>query len=437
MVHRSLAAPELRDFLVKNLHHDFPQWPPPAWDFETLNWVAFYYNPTLDVARTQWEVARGTIVTAGESPNPTVTVSPGYDFNSGTAKSPWFPSVSFDLPIETAGKREKRLLVSNWNAESARLNVYATAWQVRSQLRQALIDYGAADRRVHALRELSTAQKHVLDLLVQRLNAGAVATDEISTTRIALVKAEAEAGDAEQQLAMARSALAQALGVPVSALADQQLSDAGVATGQVLSPQELYAARQLSLENRADILSALATYQASQATLQLEIAKQWPDVHVGSGYLYDLGENKWDLTIGVELPVINMNEGPIAEATASRRAAAAQLIALQARVIGEIDTAAAAAAAANATVASLRQVSGELQQHLDRMRAQLDAGEADQLDYQTSVLDLNTGAVALIEAQARAATATGQLEDAFQVPFADLAPLEIAAHALTSSAPSP
>jgi hypothetical protein len=71
------------------------------------------------------------------------------------------------------------------------------------------------------------------------------------------------------------------------------------------------------------------------------------------------------------------------------------------------------------------------------MRAQLEAGEADQLDYQTSVLDLNAGAVALIDAEARAATATGQLEDAFQVPFADLAPLEKFAHALTPSAHSP
>src|SRR5262249_49546901 len=85
---------------------------------------------------------------------------------------------------------------------------------------------------------------------------------------------------------------------------------------------------------------ALADYGASQSALQLEIARQYPDVRIGPGYEYDQGLNKWS-TIGVslELPVLNRNAGPIGEADARRTEAAARFAELQATVIDEIDRA--------------------------------------------------------------------------------------------------
>jgi outer membrane protein TolC len=340
--------------------------------------------------------------------------------------------LSFDWPIETAGKRDKRIHQGEWLAEAARQNVFAAAWQVRGDLRKALIEYGAAQRRAKASDDLITAQQKVLTLLEQRLSAGAVSADELSATRIALVKSQSDAGAAERELGVARSHLAEALGVPASALAGQEFTDAGVAEGRAFASEELVTAQQLSLQTRPDILSALATYEASQSQLQLEIAKQYPDVHLGSGYLYDLGENKWDLTLGVELPILNQNQGSIAEAAAARREAAAELTALQSRVIAEIDTAAAENEAAAGLVENLRRVNTEVQKHLDLMKAQADAGEADQLDYQTALLDARTSDLALIDAQAEAATAAGQLEDAFQVPFPNLSAVQKDIHPLTS-----
>ena len=58
----------------------------------------------------------------------------------------------------------------------------------------------------------------------------------------------------------------------------------------------------------------LAEYQASQSALQLEIARQYPDVQLGPGYEFDQGDNKWMLGLGVTLPVFNQNQGAIAAA---------------------------------------------------------------------------------------------------------------------------
>ena len=45
----------------------------------------------------------------------------------------------------------------------------------------------------------------------------------------------------------------------------------------------------MALLGRSDILSALADYAASQAALQLAVAKQYPDVHLTPGYSWNAG----------------------------------------------------------------------------------------------------------------------------------------------------
>ncbi len=421
LLDRTLTSPELRQFLQENTGRDFTAWPPKAWDFETLNWVALYYNPSLEVARAQWALARGSIVTGAERPNPSVNFSPGYDFNpaAGTI-SPWFLGGSFDVPIETAGKREKRISQAQWAAEAARQNVLVAAWQVRGDLRQALIELNSAIQREKLARNQAAAQQHVTDLLEQRFNAGAIAADEVSLARLTLIRAQSDAGAAARALALARSHLAAAVGVSAAALDGQNFQDDQVLAARPFTSDELAAARKVSLVTRADVQSALASYQASQAALQLEIAKQYPDLHIGSGYLYDLGENKWNLSLGIDLPIFNHNEGPIAEAEAARQQAAAQLLATQARIIAQIDSAAAANAAAVGLLQDLPRLAAELQQHLARVSAQIEAGAGDQLDYQTAQVDLDASQLALLDAQTQAAVAAGQLEDALQVPFANL-----------------
>jgi outer membrane protein TolC len=414
-----LTSPELQDYLKKN-GHDLAEWPPKVWDFETLNWVAFYYNPSLELARQQWAGAQGSIVTGAERPNPSIALTPGYAFNLQGEKTPWFPGVSVDIPVETAGKRGKRIAQAQWLAEAARQNIFAAAWQVRADLRQALIEGDAAEKRVVAAQRQVEAQQRVVDLLEQRRSAGAIAADAVSSARLSLVKAQVDAANGERAQLVARSKLAEILGVPLAALAGQMLSADQFDAGRGLTPEQLVAARMVALETRADIQSALANYQASQSALQLEIAKQYPDVHLGSGYVYDLGENKFDLSVGMDLPAFNHNEGPIAEAEAGREQAAAQLLAVQARVIAQIDSAAAVSAAATGQVDGMRKVDAELHKHLDLVHAQVAAGAADSLDYQTALLDVSASELALIDAQSQAAAAAGQLEDALQVPFTNL-----------------
>jgi outer membrane protein TolC len=386
----------------------------PSWDFTNLVLAAFYYHSDLDVARAQWAVAEAAKITAGERPNPTLNLTPGYNTTTLTP-SPWIPLSFLDVPLETAGKRGHRLVQATYLSEAARLSILSVAWQVRSRVRRSLVGVYAARETEALLKEQQTLQAENLWLLEHQYHAGAISAFELTQARIAADSTQLALRDAERQSAEARVQLADAIGVPAGALDGVELSFAGleVAPGDA-SPVE---ARRQALLNRADILAALAEYAASQSALQLEIAKQYPDIHLGPGYQYDQGDNKWSLGLTVTLPVLNQNQGVIAEAQAKRAETAARFNALQARVLAAIDLAVAGYRVARQKQADADALLANLQKQEKTARAIFDVGEISKSELVGLQLQLSASALARLNALVQSQQALGALEDALQSPL--------------------
>jgi outer membrane protein TolC len=144
--------------------------------------------------------------------------------------------------------------------------------------------------------------------------------------------------------------------------------------------------RSRALQSRADILVALAEYAASQSALQLEIAKQYPDVHLGPGYQFDQGDHKFSLALTAELPLLNQNQGPISQAEARRAEAAARFNALQARVITEIDRAVAMYRVAQENLSTLDSLAASQKDEPKPWKLS-EGGAADQFDLLNSQIN--------------------------------------------------
>lgn len=419
---RSLDNPALRDFLQKNRHPAPDQWPLKAWDFETLYLAALYYQPSLEVSRAQWAVALGGKITAAERPNPTISAQPGYDFSAVRPVNPWIPGVTFDIPVETMGKRGYRKAQSAHLAESARRDIATAAWQVRSHLRSSLIDYVAARDRVGLLQQQRELQQRIIKSLEQQREAGAVASSELTQFKIALAKIELDLADARRQQIEARSQVAEAIGIPARALAGvtlvYNLSAAHPAAAKLMTAQ----VRDAALTNRADILGALEDYAASQSALQLEIAKQYPDIHFGPYYQYNQGDHQFTLQLTAELPVLNQNEGPIAEAEAKRTAAAAQFLALQAKVMAEIDRAVAGYQVTRENLSGLETLAADQKRQHDAVAAQAQAGAASRFDVLNAQLELAASELVQLDGRVKLQQAFGALEDAVQRPIGAAGP---------------
>ena len=414
---RSLDDPGLKEFAEEFTRPAPDSWPPAQWDFPALTVVAFYYHPALDLARAQWNVAKASIKTAGGRPNPILTVAPGYSMNPASGLSPWFPLASLDLPVETAGKRGYRISHAQKLSEAARLNIASAAWQVRSNLRLALLDYSAAQQRADLLQMQLQIQQQMVTLLEQRLQAGAATRNELTLPRLAQARLGVDFADATRLAAEARVRIADALGLPAKAIADAKLPTAppvSVEAGKELTTDE---ARQQALLGRPDVLAALAEYGAIESLLQLEIARQFPDIHLNPGYQFDQGEHKWSLGLSAELPVLNQNQGPIAETRAKRQESAARFVELQAKVIADIDRALAARAAALDQVTRQGQLTQLASEQSAAAEAMFNAGASDKLELSSAQLEASASNLAYLDAQIRAQQAVAQLEDAIQRPL--------------------
>ncbi|NBV24390.1 MAG: TolC family protein [Proteobacteria bacterium] len=419
---RSLESPALRAFIEQQLGHELKVWPPvparpPGWTLPLLTLAAYYYHPSLEVARANWAEAQAAIITAGGRPNPTLTLSPGYNFNAASGVTPWMPGVAFDLPLETMGKRGLRVLRAQYSAEAARWQLAATAWQVRAGVRDALLNYNDAAKRFELLHAQHQLHEQWLQRLQERAAAGAISRAELMPTRIALEKLRLEINEMMSTQPQARIHLAEALGVPGAAL------NRAIGTGAAWSfPTATHLtttqARQHALTHRADIAALLAEYEAAQAALRLEIARQYPDVHLGSGFQWDQGESKWTfLNVSAELPVLNRNQGPIAEAQARRASAAARVEAAQAKAVAEIGAAFAAHAAALGRVNSTELLTTQHKRQAENIEAQVRAGALDVLDRIGAQLELAQWELIRWDANVKAMQALARLEDVLQTPL--------------------
>jgi outer membrane protein TolC len=408
---RSLTDADLKEFVEANQFRATNTWPPKSWDLTSLTLVACFYHPSLDVARAQWVLAKAGKVTARERPNPTISVVPGYNTTT-TIPSPWIVTPTLDIPIETAGKRGYRIAQATQLSEAARLNIASVAWQVRSRVRQSLVEVYAAGESETLLKQQQALQTESLRLFERQHEAGAVSAFEVTQAGIAADGTRLALRDAEQQYAVARVQLAEAIGVPASALDDAKFSFDDLS--EVPGEASLADVRRQALLNRADILTALAQYAASQSALQLEIARQYPDIHLNPGYEFDQGDNKWSLGLSLTLPVLNQNRGAIAEAKARRAEAAAQFNALQSRVLAEIDRAVAACRGALQKKTDTDELLVRLQQQEKTSQAMFDAGEISRSERVALRLQLSASALARLDALVKSQQALGKLEDALQ-----------------------
>lgn len=384
-----------------------------TWTLRELTAEAVTHHPDIAVARAKYESAVAAVRTAGERPNPTLALSP----QVVTPFTKWVAGtygVDFDWTFETAGKRSERLLLAHAQVRAAAANVIDATWTVRSAVRKAFLEVYAAEQRTRLLDEAITQQAGVLEAINERIKAGAESRSATSQARLLQAQLRLQQAESAKTAAIARAALAQALAMGVRGLDGANFSFTAFESSGASKPS-----KKLALTHRADVLAALAEYAAAEATLRLEIAKQYPDLHLNPGYSLDAGENKWTLGIGLTLPILNHNQGAIGEAEAKRKEAAARFEAVQAKVLAEYDGAVATLAATRTKLATTEALLDEQTQQVAAEERLMEAGSGDRSAWLSAKVERATTLTSRIDALAEIQAALGALEDATQTPLAE------------------
>ena len=163
----------------------------------------------------------------------------------------------------------------------------------------------------------------------------------------------------------------------------------------------------------------LATYEASQSALQLEVSRQFPNVTLGPGYTFDQGDNLYTLAVGAELPIFNQNQGPIAEALARRHESAARFLALQAQIMGSIDRSFAIYRTTTKVLAQADALVVDQRRRQQEVKRAFDAGEVDSTSLALADMELLTMELSRLDVVIQQKQAIELLEDALQRQLLD------------------
>ena len=426
---RTLADPAFKQYLEKNLGIAIVDWPLKSWDLRTLTLAAFYFNPSIEASRDHVATIEASVVTAGGRPNPTLSVSPG-------VPSPYLFNLGLSFPIETAGKRGYRVQRAQSFSEAARFELAEAAWKVRARVRSALLAYLLAVRNLDLLRSEEQVREEQVKLLNERVAVGEIPRPDADLARIELSKTRLSIRSAEGQVGQNRAELAAAIGIPDAALEGAELSWPNLdslPSAESITPERI---QREAVLNRLDVRRSLAEYAASEADLRLEIAKQYPDLEIGPGYQFEERNNFFTLASAITLPILNRNQGPIAEAEARRKETGSRFLVTQAQVIAESEKALAPYRGALKELSEADNSLRKLQDLRNRKTQQaVRVGEADRLTLNGVLLESSAVSSVRLDALGRAQTALGALEDAVERPLTpgDIAPLAPGSPALEKS----
>ncbi len=405
---RSLTEPGLQEFL--HAHTSASN----HWNLDRLIWAGLYYHPDVAIARAKWQAARAAAITAGAHPNPILGTTAEYNVNADHGTSPWTRGFSLSIPIETASKRRHRVAQAIALAEAAHQNLADTAWRVRRQIRSGLL--GTLTAEPDLRRQLALETERVR-LVQRRVDLGLAAQPDLVTARLAMQQVAVTVDEAHKQQVEQRAALASAIGLPVAALDGVSLAPEELLHVPELGTLPQVAQQREALLRRPDVLAALAEYEASDAALRLEIAKQYPDMSIDPGLLWDAGQLKWTLGLSAVLPLLNQNKGPIAEATAQREQAAALLLGAQARAFGEAEQ---ASAGYRASIDKLHHADALVlnqQRKVQSAQRQQAVGAIERSITLGAQVELAAAQVIRQDALIQARQALGALEDALRQPL--------------------
>jgi outer membrane protein, heavy metal efflux system len=319
-----------------------------GWTEDRIALAALYFRADLAVARAAVDEATAGVMTAGAWPPFAAEGS-----LSRTARplenteSRWSESITATATIELGGKRGARTAGARAEALAARLGLDATAWQLADDARAAELDAIAAERDAADAGVELTEVRALTELQHDRYAEGQLALSELARSETDARAAAVAVVEADREQAGARAALARALGVafervetlPLRATAASSCAvfDSLAGQGGETAARESLAVH--ALRDRPDIGVALAEYTAADASVRLEVARQYPDLTLGPGLLWDQGVPGWIVNIALPSILGGRNRGPIAAAEARRAEQGARVQVLQDSVLSAVESA--------------------------------------------------------------------------------------------------
>jgi outer membrane protein, heavy metal efflux system len=233
-------------------------------------------NKDLAAIRERIAEAKGLTRQAGVRPAPTLGLNGATGKPLGTTGEEQY-GAEYSQPIETFGKRGKRIRVAEFSIGIAEADLQQRSTQLTFEIMAAYAEVSAERRKLKVLNDLIGLNQDTLRLTEARVKEGDVAPLEASLLRVEISRAEVARRSVQGRLSTTDLELCRLTGL-------DQATPIPSADIPAPAPIDLGTLKREALENRADLKTARVEEDQEAAGIALARAEAKPDVTLSAGY---------------------------------------------------------------------------------------------------------------------------------------------------------
>lgn len=339
-----LDNPDLNEFLESN---GITQEVLDSRDFSVkrLYLTGLYYSPEMKIAYKQWQKAQIVAEHSGYRINPEIGIPFEHHSDTSAGQSAWTIGAVFNFTYERKGKRQARRAEAEMQLLNAKLLLESLAIDSYLSVEKAYHAYITGYARMSATKNEINILRELLGQLQEKYESGRVSQFEISSITLELQKRLFELNLQENLMQEYKDCL-----LAMTYLPPAVFENISIKYVDLLGyTRELYQNSD-SLESNLEVLQAkmlanniemalqLNSYAQSEARLQLEIEKQYPDIVLSPGFVFDQADNLWVLGTAWVLPLFknSAQNMEIRKALEDRKIRQQQIVALQKQLLNSL-----------------------------------------------------------------------------------------------------
>jgi len=291
--------------------------------------AALLLNPGLAAVRRARGVAEGELVAAGLLENPELSVGWLHldDFTKSLATSGFDIGLSWSPP--RPGEIAAREARAQARIDQARAEVGGAEIRLAADTRRAFAAVVAAEERRSLAEAALAVTARLRDALRERDRAGDASLLDVRIAALEHADARRARTTAATAHDLAEVDLTRLLGLPPRAAPRLDLRADPLRRRDV--PEDRAALEETMLARRPDLDLARRAHEETEAELALASLRRIPWPRFGPTFMRDeldgKIQNRYGLSLGIELPIAHLNQGEIARLEAERERARARFTA--------------------------------------------------------------------------------------------------------------
>jgi cobalt-zinc-cadmium efflux system outer membrane protein len=284
-------------------------------DLEQAIQIAIAHNHALKAARTQIQQSQAEEITAAIRPNPVFAYDDLYVpiFSPGQLNASYLDSTTeFDLgisyTIERGHKRQARIRAARDQTAVTRSQVSDTERGLTFNVGQQFIGILLAKSNLQLATQDLASYQQTVNLSEERYKAGAMSEGDLLKITLQLLQFQMDVSQAQLGLVQALASLRALLGYDALP-ADYDVIGELAYVSLKLNQEDL---QLKALQLRPDYIAAQQGVTAAQSQYSLAKANGKRDLTTTFDYTHVSSSNNAGLTLNIEIPIFNRNQGEIA-----------------------------------------------------------------------------------------------------------------------------